>query len=355
MKSLSLVCVVISFTMAVCVNISDFTPHDLSVGDFEITVYEFHQRYEKGVVLLQSGVFSNHMDWLALKENSLVSCLIEDGWSVWLLNNRGNKLNENWAFSFVEMGTGDLPAIFDFIFARTASQIHYVGFSQGATQLFALGGIDPKRLHVLASVHMLAPSIHLSNTPSGLFKTVGHVTSKMFVFDSKFPFTRDSGGREFQQYLTRPKILKLFGIEVENVDSEILIAFLFPDVAAYASSREIAHYGQLMAQQKFSYFNFGIFGNFLRYGSLSPPIIDIYNPTFRAYVRQNMYVYYGERDTNVTPDDTRALFAKIRPRQVTKLNATHLSFLIDRNAKQLVYNKLIANLNQHPTTANCQE
>lgn len=67
------------------------------------------------------------------------------GYDVWLGNNRGNKYNhehvslttsdkEFWEYSWPEMGTKDLRAMFESIKERTGQQkLGYVGYSLGTT------------------------------------------------------------------------------------------------------------------------------------------------------------------------------------------------------------------------------
>ena len=49
-----------------------------------------------------------------------------------------------WDFSWEEMGTYDIPAIIDFVLAKTGqSQVSYVGHSEGTTQIFAAASLAP--------------------------------------------------------------------------------------------------------------------------------------------------------------------------------------------------------------------
>lgn len=76
-----------------------------------------------------------------------IKCIV-----IWIRmgNARGNTLSRNhttlnpnevdfWKFSWHEMGVYDLPALIDFILARTGQeQLIYAGHSQGGTSLFVL-------------------------------------------------------------------------------------------------------------------------------------------------------------------------------------------------------------------------
>lgn len=81
--------------------------------------------------------------------------LAEQGYDVWLGNNRGTRygqyhttLNkkdaEFWRFSQEEMGLKDLPTFIDHILETTGQeQLTYIGHSQGTTQMFLASSLNP--------------------------------------------------------------------------------------------------------------------------------------------------------------------------------------------------------------------
>jgi lysosomal acid lipase/cholesteryl ester hydrolase len=83
-----------------------------------------------------------------------------------------------WDFSWEEMAQYDLPAEIDHILATTsASDLSYIGHSQGTTQAFAAFSLpefsemaDKVRLHIA-----LAPVAFVGNTESVLFQLAGHL------------------------------------------------------------------------------------------------------------------------------------------------------------------------------------
>ncbi|KAJ8972995.1 hypothetical protein NQ317_002275 [Molorchus minor] len=88
---------------------------------------------------------------------SIALALADEGYDVWLGNNRGNMWSrkhttldpdnqmEFWDFSFHEMGFFDTPAIIDYILNITGSeQISYIGHSEGTTQLFVMASMKPE-------------------------------------------------------------------------------------------------------------------------------------------------------------------------------------------------------------------
>ena len=101
---------------------------------------------KKPAVLMQHGIMCDSAFWIMNSpENSPAYILAEKGYDVWLGNNRGNVFGQYhtkmtmadpafWDFSWEEMGTYDIPAIIDFVLAKTGqSQLSYVGHSEGTT------------------------------------------------------------------------------------------------------------------------------------------------------------------------------------------------------------------------------
>ena len=75
--------------------------------------------------------------------------LLEQGYDVWLGNNRGTpysnsnvrdgewSLKERWDFSWATMGRYDLPVIIDEVILQTGHEkINYIGVSQGSAQMY---------------------------------------------------------------------------------------------------------------------------------------------------------------------------------------------------------------------------
>jgi len=78
--------------------------------------------------------------------------LCDKGYSVWLLNNRGNRYSSQhafftnipnnplyWDYCFDDLVFSDLPAIVEFIKETTHfEKLIYIGHSQGASQILCL-------------------------------------------------------------------------------------------------------------------------------------------------------------------------------------------------------------------------
>ncbi|KAJ3369005.1 cholesterol esterase [Allomyces arbusculus] len=121
------------------------------------------------VVLLWHGFMMCSEVWVCSRTNSLAFMLAEDGYDVWLGNNRGNKyafkhLSKNpndaefWDFS-LDQYTQDLSNVVDYVLAQTGQpSLIYVGFSQGTAQLFAALSSNPALNQKIRLACCLAPT-----------------------------------------------------------------------------------------------------------------------------------------------------------------------------------------------------
>ena len=101
----------------------------------------------------------NDMNFWTLNEPSKTPAflLAEQGYDVWLGNNRGSRYGKGhltldyktdadyWRFSVEEYGLKDLPAFIDHILAKTGQEkLTYIGHSQGTTAMFLGAALNPE-------------------------------------------------------------------------------------------------------------------------------------------------------------------------------------------------------------------
>ena len=129
---------------------------------------------KKPAVLLMHGIECDSNFWTPnTPENVPAFMLAEQGYDVWLGNNRGTRYGqyhttmdksqqEFWRFSQEEMGLKDLPTFIDHILATTGQEkLTYIGHSQGTTQMFLAASLNPEYF----------------NSKVNLFVALGPVTS----------------------------------------------------------------------------------------------------------------------------------------------------------------------------------
>lgn len=126
---------------------------------------------------LQHGLVDSCDTWVVNDEGLAIAfVLANQGFDVWLGNNRGNRYSNKqmspsvlkfWEFSFHEMAMWDLPAAFSYISRATGKKIHYIGHSQGTLIMFIALTQQLKTVtDNLMSFHAFAPIAYLNHQTS---------------------------------------------------------------------------------------------------------------------------------------------------------------------------------------------
>lgn len=101
--------------------------------------------------MLQHGLLDSSFSFiLNLPNESLAYIMADEGYDVWVTNNRGNRYSKEhkdwipsddirfWDFTWDQFAEFDLPANVEYIKSNTKKEkIIYIGHSQGTTQFFA--------------------------------------------------------------------------------------------------------------------------------------------------------------------------------------------------------------------------
>ncbi|KAH8828173.1 Alpha/Beta hydrolase protein [Flagelloscypha sp. PMI_526] len=134
-----------------------------------------------------TGLLMNSEIWVCLTEEdrALPFVLVEQGYDVWLGNNRlkqtsGNKYSKKsihhrpdsiafWDFGIDDFAWHDIPDSINYILDITkVEQLSYVGFSQGTAQAFAAFSINPQLNRKINVFIALAPAL----SPPGLSASI---------------------------------------------------------------------------------------------------------------------------------------------------------------------------------------
>nr|XP_024215225.1 lipase 3-like [Halyomorpha halys] len=146
-------------------------------------------------VMIHHGVFYACECWITRgPKKDLAFFLLEEGYDVWLTNQRGTVYNEYslkykrsdpffWDFSFHEAGMYDLPAFIDTILQiRGTQQLFYVGHSLGTTTLLVTGAMRPEYSSKIAAAILLSPTpIQPSAKDRKPFQTLIMSNSNVYV------------------------------------------------------------------------------------------------------------------------------------------------------------------------------
>ncbi|KAF3928147.1 hypothetical protein AA313_de0204682 [Arthrobotrys entomopaga] len=232
-------------------------------------------RPKRGVVYLHHGLMMNSEVWVCnlQPEKCLPFVLAEQGYDVWLGNNRGNKYSKKciytnsqdtafWNFSIDEFAMHDIPDSISYILRSTkAKSISYIGFSQGTAQAFAALSIHPDLNEIISVFVALAPAM----SPAGLYNSIVDALVKaspdvIFLFfgrRSLLPSTM------FWQSILYPPIfvtaidksLKfLFNWSGKNMSLQQKLAS-YAHLYSFTSVKALVHWFQIIRNKKFQMYD----------------------------------------------------------------------------------------------------
>ncbi|XP_043645583.1 lipase 3 isoform X2 [Drosophila teissieri] len=262
--------------------------------------------------LLMHGLLGSAGDFVSAgRGRSLALELHARCYDVWLGNARGTTHSRGhrtlqtsdarfWQFSWHEIGIYDLPAIVDYVLARTnRRQLHYVGHSQGTTVLLVLLSQRPEYNARFANAALLAPVAflqHLSSPPLRLLASDSSMATNIL-----------------------PRILET--------------------TPAGISRGQLQHFGQLINSGKFQQYDYRSPRlNTQRYGQATPPSYQLAN------VRLQLQIFHGSRDALSSLADVQRLVRELR-NSVTQMyqvpGYNHIDFLFASSAPLVVFERII--------------
>ncbi|KAF3919798.1 hypothetical protein ABW20_dc0109218 [Dactylellina cionopaga] len=232
-------------------------------------------RPKRGVVYLHHGLMMNSEVWVCnlQPEKCLPFVLAEQGYDVWLGNNRGNKYSKKciytnsqdasfWNFSIDEFAMHDIPDSISYILLSTkVKSISYVGFSQGTAQAFAALSIHPELNEIIDVFVALAPAM----SPAGLHNSIVDALVKaspdvIFLFfgrRSLLPSTM------FWQSILYPPIFVaaidkslqfLFNWSGRNMSTQQKLAS-YAHLYSFTSVKALVHWFQIIRNKKFQMYD----------------------------------------------------------------------------------------------------
>ncbi|XP_031490708.1 triacylglycerol lipase 2-like isoform X1 [Nymphaea colorata] len=314
-------------------------------------------------VLLQHGILMDGMSWLlAPPQQSLAIILAENGFDVWIANSRGTRWSrghtslspdqpEYWAWSWDQLAQYDLPTVVNFVHEVTGQKLHYVGHSLGT--LIALASFSEHKLvEKVRSAALLCPIAYLGHITTIL----GQVAANSFIGE----MTGWLGVVEFN-----PKI--------EAVDNFIKAICRQPGIDCYdlmpaftgkncclnastvelflqnepqpTSTRNFVHLAQMIRGGDITMYDYSsVNENMKHYGQKEPPAYNMSNiPSDLP-----LFLIYGGQDVLSDIFDLHLLLDSLKFHQKDKLtvhyihNYAHVDFIMGINAKQLVYDHVVA-------------
>ncbi|MCJ1307934.1 cholesterol esterase [Agyrium rufum] len=307
----------------------------------------------KKVVYLHHGLMMNSEVWVCLteKERCLPFMLVDQGYDVWLGNNRGNKYSKKstrhsplstdfWNFSIDEFAFHDIPDSIDYILDTTSStSLSYIGFSQGTAQAFASLSIHPPLNEKVDVFIALAPAM----SPAGIAHGVVNALIKSSPNVIYLAFGRRSilsSATMWQSLLYPPIFVRiidfslsgLFGWKSQNISVHQKLA-AYPHLYSFTSTKSVVHWFQIIRNNCFQLYD----------DDVQPP--TLFSTSDRYYkvakfptrnIKTPIVLLYGGSDSLI---DINVMLKEL-PRHTTAKEIPHfehLDFLWAQNVDKLVF------------------
>ncbi|CAL9127982.1 unnamed protein product [Musa textilis] len=293
-------------------------------------------------VLLQHGVLMDGLTWLLNPpQQSLAFVLADNGFDVWITHGRGTRWSHRhesldtsdpayWAWSWDELASFDLPATVGFVVQQTGQKLHYVGVTFGTlTALSAFS--EGKLVDKIKSAALLTPVAYLTymTTPIGVaaasaFSGEGRMLGALGVaeFDPK-----GAVGTNFLE-----SVCAMPGVNCYDL------------MASFTATYKLFRRGVIT-----KYDHGSSMANMAAYGQSSPP--EYHMPNIPHHLP--LLLSYGGGDMLSDVKDVQLLLNDLSNHDADKLvvqlvkEYAHLDFVMGVNAKQVVYDGLIAFFNNH--------
>ena len=230
---------------------------------------------EKKIVYLHHGLMMNSEVWVCLtdRERCLPFVLVEQGYDVWLGNNRGNKYSKKslnhsptdipfWSFSMDQFAFHDIPDTIDYILSTTKQpSLSYIGFSQGTAQAFASLSIHPTLNDKVDVFVALAPAMAPPSLASNI--VTSFVKSSPEILYLAFGRRAILGSATMWQALLYPGIFTyfidkslsfLFNWKTQNITAHQKLA-AYPHLYSFSSVKSVVHWFQIIRNGTFQMFD----------------------------------------------------------------------------------------------------
>ncbi|CAN8100719.1 unnamed protein product [Discula destructiva] len=229
----------------------------------------------KPVVYLHHGLLMNSEVWVCLTEaeRTLPFVLVENGFDVWLGNNRGNKYSkksvhaaptslEFWNFSIDEFAFHDIPDSIEYVLDNTGQpSLSYIGFSQGTAQAFAALSIHPKLNRQVNVFIALAPAM----SPPGLANGIADALIKASPQVLYLMFGRRgilASAPLWESIIYPPLYIKiidagirfLFNWHAANITIAQKLA-AYPHLYSFTSTKSVVHWFQIIRTKSFQMYD----------------------------------------------------------------------------------------------------
>lgn len=324
----------------------------------------------KPAAIMQHGLIDSSDTWIINDENLAPGFkMIDAGYDVWFGNARGNRYSQGhttlkpsksayWQFTWQHMATYDLPALIDYVLARTGqSKLVYIGHSQGTLTMTALLAEKPEYADKLHIYIALAPIGTVRNMDVTLINIAAH-TSLISVItalgiDEFLPWTSTGSNLIYDEC----KILNLACTSVDylfmgmttDYDNKERFPIIFAHEPAGTSTLNMKHWSQMVNynEYKMQKFDYGEKQNMAVYGSTVPPLYNLHN------IRAKTAVFFGIADRLGDPRDGAWMIGQFNPDylvyQRLDVPAGHMTFVWGKEINY--FDQVLSLVRQYSSTA----
>ena len=244
-------------------------------GEEDVKVNAGENSVQKRVVYLHHGLMMNSEVWVCITEKArcLPFLLVDQGYDVWLGNNRGNKYskkcmshapteNEFWDFSMDQFAFHDIPDSINYILTTTGQpSLSYIGFSQGTAQAFATLSIHPTLNSKVDVFVALAPAMAPPGLASGIVSSL--VKTNPEILFLLFGRRAILGSTTMWSALLYPGIFAwfidkslsfLFNWKMRNITPHQKLA-AYPHLYSFTSTKSVVHWFQIIRNGTFQMYD----------------------------------------------------------------------------------------------------
>jgi lysosomal acid lipase/cholesteryl ester hydrolase len=307
----------------------------------------------KPVVYLHHGLLMNSEVWVCLteEERCLPFALANQGYDVWLGNNRGNKYSKKstrssptsprfWNFSMDEFAFHDIPDTIDYVLNTTSQRtLSYIGFSQGTAQAFATLSIHPGLNEKVNVFIALAPAMSPAGLNNGIVDSLVKASPDVLFL----AFGRKSilsSATMWQSILYPPIFVRLIDMSLgflfawygKNMTAPQKLA-AYPHLYSFTSTKSVVHWFQIIRNKSFQMYDDDT-SNALSIGASNRYYKVAKFPT--RNIKTPIVLVYGGSDSLV---DIRVMLKEL-PKHTMAIEIPHfehLDFLWAQEVDKLVF------------------
>ncbi|XP_071560366.1 lipase 3-like [Temnothorax nylanderi] len=323
-----------------------------------------NSKKKKEIVFVQHGLLCLSDSWVLYGPGKDLAFLLADqGYDVWIGNMRGNSYCRShvnmttydpkfWQYSFHEIGTKDLPAMFDYILNYTKQKdLYYIGHSMGNAALLILLSSKPEyNIKIKCAICLAPTSFWLKASPAvnefaNILPTFKEVLRKREIYDV---FPQSLATVTVGRMLCNDNIMTQFICAtilfiIAGPDSAQLNTTTLPDIFSYfpagSSVQTLEHFYQNIRIKDFQNYDYGIAENYKRYKQETPPSYDL------KKITAPIILFYSGNDVIVLEENVLELGKRLPnvllTEEVSYKLFNHLDFLWAINAKTLLYDRVL--------------